>query len=131
MGQTMRLSQTLLWINCVLFIAFGLAFALTPQWFATLFTGAAPTTSSAMIDMRAVYGGVALSLAFLFAQCARNDAYLKLGMQTMLAVMLGLASARSLGIVLDGEPNLMIWLLLASEVVMAALALFALKQLKS
>lgn len=127
----MRFSRTLLWINCVLFIAFGLAFALTPQWFATLFTGAAPTTSSAMIDMRAVYGGVALSLAFLFAQCARNDVYLKLGMQTMLAVMLGLASARSLGIVLDGEPNLMIWLLLASEVVMAALALFALKQLKS
>ena len=127
----MRFSRTLLWINCVLFIAFGLAFALTPQWFATLFTGAAPTTSSAMIDMRAVYGGVALSLAFLFAQCARNDAYLKLGTQTMLAVMLGLASARSLGIVLDGEPNLMIWLLLASEVVMAALALFALKQLKS
>lgn len=127
----MALSRILLWINCVLFIAFGLAFALMPGWFASLFTGAAPATPSAMIDMRAVYGGVALGLAFVFAQCARNEGYLKLGMQTVLAVMVGLASARSLGIVLDGEANVMIWLLLVSEVVMAALAIFTLKQLKS
>lgn len=127
----MRLSRTLLWINCVLFFMFGLAFALAPAWFATLFTGTAPSTSSALIDMRAIYGGVALALVFLFAQCARNDIYLKLGMQTVLAVMFGLAVTRSIGIALDGGPNVMIWLLLASEVFMAALALFALKQLES
>ncbi len=128
-GGTMKFSRILLWVNCTLFVAFGLAFALMPAWFATLFTGDAPTTSSAMIDMRAIYGGVALALAYLFAQCARNDAYLKLGTQTVLAVMLGLAGARSLGIMLDGSPNVMMMLLLASEVLMAAIAIIALKKL--
>jgi hypothetical protein len=125
----MGLAKILLWINCILFIAFGLAFAVTPQWFATLFTGAAPSTSSGMIDMRAVYGGVALAFAYLFAQCARNSTYTKLGVQSILAVMLGLAAARSLGIVLDGQPNVMILLLLASEIIMAVLAAFTLRNI--
>ena len=121
--------QVLLWLNCVLFIAFGLAFALTPAWFAILFSGAAPSTSSALIDMRAVYGGVALALAYVFARCARSDAYTRLGVQNILAVMIGLATARSIGIVLDGNPNVMMLLLLASEVLMALVAVIALKKL--
>ncbi len=129
--NTMGLPKILLWINCVLFIAFGLAFALTPQWFATLFTGAAPSTNSGVIDMRAVYGGVALALAYVFAQCAANSAYTKLGVQSILAVMTGLATARSLGIVLDGQPNVIMLLLLASEVIMTIIAFIAFKRLPS
>jgi hypothetical protein len=127
--NTMGLPKVLLWINCVLFILFGLAFALTPQWFATLLTGASPSTSSGVTDMRAVYGGVALALAYLFAQCAANNAYTKLGVQNIVAVMIGLATARSLGIALDSHPNVMMHLLLASEIIMALLAIFAIRRM--
>lgn len=124
----MKFAKTLVWINCWLFVAFGLGFILAPQPLAALLTGATPATASAMIDMRATYGGMALGLAVIFGLCARNEVHVQLGLQGIIAVMGGLAVARMLGMFLDGEPNLFMFLLLAAEVVMGALALVALRR---
>lgn len=117
----------LLWINCVLFALFGAGFALMPETLSTLLTDSAPATASAMIDMRATYGGVSLGLAFIFAQCARTGAT-RLGVLGVLAVMGGLATARGIGMLLDGSANRFMDTLLVAEVTMAALAALSLRR---
>jgi hypothetical protein len=124
----MKFGSTLVWINCWLFVGFGLGFVFAPEALAALITGAAPATPSAITDMRATYGGMALGLAVIFGLCARNDASVRLGVQGVLAVMVALAFARALGILLDGGPNMFILVLLVAETAMAILAFAALRQ---
>ena len=124
----MKFGSTLVWVNCWLFVGFGLGFVFAPDTLATLITGAAPATPSAMTDMRATYGGMALGLALIFGLCARNEGSVRLGVQGVLAVMVALAVARTLGILLDGAPNTFMFVLLLAEIVMAFLASFALRQ---
>ena len=124
----MKFGRTLVWVNCWLFVGFGLGFVFAPDTLATLITGAAPATPSAMTDMRATYGGMALGLALIFGLCARNEGSVRLGVQGVLAVMVALAVARTLGILLDGASNTFMFVLLLAEIVMAFLASFALRQ---
>ena len=124
----MKFGRTLVWVNCWLFVGFGLGFVFAPDTLATLITGAAPATPSAMTDMRATYGGMALGLALIFGLCARNEGSVRLGVQGVLAVMVALVVARTLGILLDGAPNTFMFVLLLAEIVMAFLASFALRQ---
>jgi uncharacterized protein YneF (UPF0154 family) len=128
--KKMNFGRTLIWINCWLFVGFGLGFVIAPETLAALLTGAAPITPSAIKDMRATYGGVAMGLAFIFSLCARNEAYVWLGVQGVLAVMFALASARALGMFIDGAPNVFMFVLLFAEAVMAILAFFALNQVQ-
>ena len=127
----MKLGKTLVWINCGLFAGFGLGFVFAPEYLAALVTGAAPATPSAVTDMRATYGGMALGLAVIFGLGARKDANVLVGVQGVLAVMVALAGARSLGMLLDGGPNIFMFVLLMAEVLMAVLAFLALRQAKS
>jgi hypothetical protein len=127
--KKMKFGKTILWINCWLFVVFGLGFMFVPETLATIITGAAPATPSGMTDMRATYGGMALGLAFIFGLCARSEASVRLGTQGVLAVMASLAVARVIGIIVDGEPNLFIWLLLFAEAVMAVVAFLALRKM--
>jgi hypothetical protein len=126
----MKFGRTIVWINCCLFVGFGLGFVFAPEALAALITGAAPATPSAMTDMRATYGGMALGLAFIFGLCAKNEGSVRLGVQGVFAVMAALAVARVLGMLLDGTPNTFMFVLLLAEVVMAFLALFALRQIR-
>ena len=129
-GETMRIGKTLLWINCCLFVGFGLGFVLAPTVLATLVTGSAPATPSAITDMRATYGGMALGLAYIFRLCAGREEYVRLGLRGILAVMVALAAARLLGIVLDGAPNIFIFILLLAEVAMVVASLAALAKVR-
>lgn len=124
----MTFARTLVWINCALFIAFGLGFTFAPALLASVVSGAEPATPSAVIDMRATYGGMALGLATLFWLCARDEQGVSIGIRGVLGVMVFLALSRLLGIVIDGSPNAFMVLLLAAEVVMAVLAVVALRQ---
>ncbi|PKM44009.1 MAG: DUF4345 domain-containing protein [Gammaproteobacteria bacterium HGW-Gammaproteobacteria-1] len=126
----MEFGRIVVWINCGLFVGFGLGFVFTPEALAAVITGAAPATPSAMTDMRATYGGMALGLALIFGLCARNGESVRLGVHGVLAVMVALAVARTLGMLLDGSPNTFMFVLLLAEVVMAFLALWALRQVR-
>lgn len=126
----MEFGRIVVWINCGLFVGFGLGFVFTPVVLAAVITGAAPATPSAMTDMRATYGGMALGLALIFGLCARNGESVRLGVHGVLAVMVALAVACTLGMLLDGSPNTFMFVLLFAEVVMAFLALLALRQVR-
>lgn len=124
----MAFQRTLLWINCVLFIVFGIGFILIPGSLSNLMTGSVPATTSAMTDMRATYGGMALGIAIFFGICARNPDTVRIGLIASALALSCIAFGRIVGIFIDGSPNIFIYLLLSAEVLFAAMILFALKK---
>ena len=119
---------TLLWVMCAAFAAFGIGFLAAPSELAELFFDAAPTTSSGLIDMRATYGGLSIGAAVFFGLCANRREWLRPGLLGATFVIAGLAAGRVIGILMDGEPNVFMWLFLALEASAIALLGIALRQ---
>jgi len=124
----MKFAKYLVWVNCALFVAFGLGFTFAPTVLASIVTGSEPASPSAVIDMRATYGGMALGLASLFWLCAKDPQTVYIGVRGVLGVMIFLSLSRLFGIIIDGSANTFMYLLLGAEVVMAILAAAALRQ---
>lgn len=110
-------------------MAFGLGFAFAPEALADLVTGDAPTAASAVTDMRATYGGVAIGLGLFYGLCARRPEWVRLGLIASLMVVASIGATRLGGIVADGSPNAFMVIFLASELLSVGLYAFALGQL--
>jgi len=123
----MKFQTTLVWINSVVFFLYGLSFIFLPEALANLVTNTVPGGSSGLIDMRATYGGMSLGLGVLLGILANNPSFVRVGLWGVLSIMVGMASARLLGIFVDGTPNSTMYVYLASEILMAMLVLLALK----
>jgi hypothetical protein len=126
----MRFAVILLWITCVLFVAFGIGFVTAPRELANLITGGAPVTPSAIIDMRAVYGGVALGMGLFFGLCAGRAEWVRPGLFGSLLVIACIGAARAVGLVVDGQPNAFMLLFLSTEVASVGLIIVALRNLR-
>ncbi len=124
----MKFPATLLWINAALFAAFGAGFIVAPAYLSQIITDATPGTTSAMIDMRATYGGMALGTGLLFGLCASQSGAQRVGLIASLLILAGIAAGRLAGIFLDGSPNSFMFILLAAELLFTGLAIVALKQ---
>ena len=118
---------TLLWLNVAFFVVYGLLFVFVPELVATTITGSAPQGSSSMIDFRATYGGMTIAVGLVLAALARDPALHATGLNSVLVVMLCMATGRTFGIVLDGDPNGWMWLFLAGELATAAAAFLSLR----
>jgi len=126
----MKVANNLLWVNALLFLAFGLGFMFAPAFFSQTITGASPATSSAMIDMRATYGGIALGLAIFWGWCARERNTQHAGLLSSLLVLAATTIGRVIGMVVDGSPNIFMFILLTAELIFVGLIVFALKQIE-
>lgn len=122
----MRAEKTLVQLVAVFFLAYGFMFSLHPELFSNMVTGGVPSTSSGLIDMRATYGGMSIAVGCLMLLLARNRATLKLGLMSVVLVLLGMAAARTLGIIVDGNPNNLMYIYLLAELVpsLVAIALY-------
>lgn len=127
----MKFPTYLLWVNGGLFVLFGACFIAAPAFFADTFTGAAPGTASALIDMRATYGGTALGAGLFFGFCARRRELVRVGSVASLLLLAGIAVARLIGFVVDDTPNLFMALFLGAELLFVALIIGALRQMGS
>jgi len=126
----MRFPTTLLWVSCVLFVVFGAGFIVAPQFFASLFTGSIPSTASALIDMRAMYGGMSLGAGLFFGLCARQPSIVWLGLLASLLILAGTAGGRLVGMFVDSSPNIYMFIILAAELLGVVLIVLALRGLK-
>jgi hypothetical protein len=122
----MDLPVTLLRINAVLFLVFGLGFLFEPALLSKFVTDGVPATTGGLIDMRATYGGMAFGFGAFLARCAWDQRAVKHGIVASVLVMFGLALGRVLGIVVDRSPNTMMFVLLLAEVLFGVLLMWAL-----
>ena len=116
----MNNAKFLLWVNAILFVLFGVGFILAPLPLAQWITGSTPSTTSGIIDLRATYGGLALGIGIFWALCASNGSE-RNGLLSAILVLSAVAIGRITGILLDGTPNLFMFLLLTAEIIFAAL----------
>jgi hypothetical protein len=125
----MNFAVVLLWITAALFVGFGVGFVAAPRELANFITGGAPSVPSAIIDMRATYGGVAIGMGLFFALCATRPHWVRPGLVGSMLVIASIAAARVVGLVVDGGPNAFMLLLLSTEVIFVGLYAAALRQL--
>ena len=127
-GTHMKFATNLLRVNAVLFTVFGICFVVAPEFFAYELTGSKPGTSSALIDMRATYGGMGLGIGLVFWFLARQRETVVPALVATLLVLGATAMARAIGFIADGAPNaFMLWLFVA-EVLFVVLSASALKR---
>jgi len=120
-----RFGKVLVFVNGVLFVGFGLGFMAAPVFFSGLFTGGVFSTTSAIIDVRATYGGLGLGLGFWFLLCSKEN--IRLGLQGSLVVLASIILGRVVGLIMDGGPNMFMFVFLGAEVVFFLAALYAIK----
>jgi hypothetical protein len=102
-------------LSAVVFGRFGLAFLFWPVQMAAFVNIPLPS-SAAIIDFRAVQGGLEVGLAIFFLICLCNAAWVRVGLVAQVATLSGLTLARVLGLLLDGTPQPIIYWLQAAEV---------------
>ena len=78
--------------------------------------------------MRATYGGISLGLAVFWGWCARGRNTQHAGLLSSLLVLSAAAFGRLIGMIVDGSPNVFMFVLFAAEVLFAALIFAALKK---
>lgn len=127
----MKPIKVFIWLNAILFVLYGLAFMFAPQYLSMLITDAVPASSSALIDMRATYGGISLGFGLLLAYATRKVQTLEFGTWGIILVVGGMAIGRLLGIILDGSPNTTMYVYLALEIIVVVLAFVLLPNLKT
>jgi len=124
----MKFATNLLRVNAVLFIVFSICFVVAPEFFAYALTGSEPRTTSAVIDMRATYGGMGLGIGLLFWFLARQRETVTAGLIGSFLVLGAMAMARVVGFFVDGSPNAFMLVLFGAEVLFVVLSASALKR---
>ena len=122
----MKFGRFLLLLGSGLFVSYGLLFSFAPVELARLVTGHAPSSPSAVIDMRATYGGMSIALGIILLLLALKEATIRTGVVGLFLVMACMAATRLVGIAVDGDANAVMYAYLALEVVAAALCGIAL-----
>ncbi len=125
----MKLARILLLLNGMLFVIFGIAFIMIPEFSARLLIGAAPLTASAIIDMRATYGAM-LGMGVFFATCALRRSWIPPGVTALVSVLGSIALGRLVGLVFDSGANAMVYVSIALELLFFSLSLSAILQLR-
>ena len=118
------MAKLLVWATGLLFFLYGVAFLFAPAEMAVLVTGDSPHTSSGVTDLRATYGGMSVAVGIVLFILASSSDYLRFALLSIAIIMLAMAAGRSLGMVLDGSPNVTMYAYLAAEIVVAGLALW-------
>jgi Domain of unknown function (DUF4345) len=96
----MLLARTILWLLAFGFAAFGAAYAFWPAAMASL-TDITLPSATARVDFMATYGGFQLGFAAFLGWCAVRGQLIRVGLLAAGCALLGFASLRSLGILLN------------------------------
>ena len=126
----MKFGMILCMINAVIFIVYGIFYMLVPAAMSTYVTDSIPSTTSALIDMRAIYGGMAVAIGIVLALLSLKKETLRIAIKILMIFMITMASGRMLGVVLDASANIKMYYYLISEVLIAIICVFWLKLVK-
>jgi uncharacterized protein YjeT (DUF2065 family) len=117
-------------LNAFIFFVYGIFYMLIPAAMSTYVTQSIPTTSSALIDMRAIYGGMSIAIGIVLAILSLKNKTLRIAIMILMVFMITMASGRLLGLVLDTGANNKMYYYLISEVLIAMVCGIWLKRIK-
>lgn len=126
--MTLKLSRFVILLTGLVFLAFGLACVVAPSDVLLAATGAALTHPVALIDLRATYGGMSIGVAVILCVLAADTAFTRTGLMAVLALMLGMAGGRAIGMLIEPSSNSVMWLYLILEIATASVAAILLRQ---
>ncbi|GAA5317566.1 MAG: hypothetical protein AseanaTS_27710 [Candidatus Pelagadaptatus aseana] len=101
--------------TAAIFVVYGLFFIALPVETLHLVVDGTVTSSSGITDVRATYGGMTIAVGIILFMLGRDPQTLRLGLMSVLLLMLGMATGRTLGMVVDGHPNLFMYIYLGLE----------------
>ena len=118
------MAKVFVYITGLIFLTYGALFSVFPIEMSYWITGSYPQGASAIIDLRATYGGAqfAIGALLLLVTKLKNDVDMALLMVAL--ILLSMAFSRTLGIVLDGQANGLMFVYLAGEIVGGLAALY-------
>lgn len=122
----MSFPSALAWFAGVFFVLYGIAFAIEPSGMAYATTALVPNTVSALVDIRATYGGMTIAVGILIIYLKQRGS-VQHSLLVVWVVLLCMAATRAIGFVSDGSTNALMVLYFVAEIVGAALAIFAAK----
>jgi hypothetical protein len=111
-----RFARLVLGLSALAFAGIGAAFLVAPEAMAAR-VGVSLAGAAAANDVRAVYGGLQLGVAACLVGCARRPETLRTGLAVQLFTFGGLAAARLVSLLLDGNPGALGLALHAAEIV--------------
>lgn len=118
-----KITKWFLCLNAIGFGIVGIAYIVAPSVFSQLLTGTVPNTASGLIDMRALAGGLNLAIGLLLTISAAKSKYHRAGLLSVLFILTIMATTRVIGIIIDGNPNLVMYIYLDFELFGAVCAL--------
>jgi hypothetical protein len=115
-----------LWLSALVFAVFGVLFYFDPAgWGAKVDLGA--TTPTARTEIRAMYGGFELGVAAFLAWCALDPSRVRIGLVAALCMFAGVALGRGTSLLTDPGSRSVMYTVIGSEIVAAALVIVALR----
>jgi hypothetical protein len=119
------LARVTLWLAGLGFLGFGVSILVAPQ---AVLAGAAIEVgnAAALVELRAFYGGLEIGLGLLLLLSDRRARWRRPGLCLVLAAYGGIAAARIVGMWVGQTTSGFIWIALATELLLAAMAAVAL-----
>ncbi len=122
----MNLQAVVVYLAAGFFLIYGIAFRVVPTYMLALVTDGQIQGSSALVDFRATYGGmtiaVGLIIMFLYISSHTRSALI-----VVIFVLLSMALTRTLGFIIDGATNALMYAYLVLEVAGSLLAFVAIR----
>ena len=123
--STMKLYTLVIYLAALFFLLYGLAFSIAPNAMSELVTGSTLTGVSALVDFRATYGGMTIAVGTTILYLYRTD-QIRLSLYFVIVVLMAMATTRTIGFVIDGATNSLMYVYLTLELAGSLLAWFAL-----
>lgn len=117
--------------GAAIFFAFGLLFLLVPVEAFEWAVDQTLTSSSAITDLRAAYGGMSVAIGIMLVMMGMNPATIPMGLISVMVVMLAMAGGRVIGMFVDGGTNTLMVIYLVMEIAAGAFAFALLKTQKT
>lgn len=119
----MKASKWLVYATGIFFLGYGILFTLFPIEASSFVTGGSPQVPSGITDMRATYGGMSIAASIImFILGSRNES-LSFGLSVVAITLYAMAFTRLLGMMIDGDPNVLMYLYFVGEITFATLAM--------
>ncbi len=123
----MNFQKFVIYLAAGFFLLYGLAFSIAPTAMALLITGAELQGTSAIVDFRATYGGMTIAVGLIMLYLSKIG-HTQASLIAIILVLMGMALTRTLGFIVDGRTNLLMYVYLGLELVGSVLAWLALRK---